>query len=234
MYTRLKSEVGPWPEPVYPPGIDVELEAARSRRRMLPVTALYSGYLVVELARAWHATGPARALVFAAVGLALWSVMEYFVHRWVLHVAFPRGKSWPRRVLHRLFDASHADHHAQPWDGYHINGHLDTLFVAVWLVPLSFLAPPHTVSLIVAALFVGYVAEEWAHHAMHFRNYRWRYFQYVRRRHLYHHSRHGVGTAYGITSDFWDKVFGTRIPLPQRERLLPSREDPRAAGLAHP
>ena len=60
------------------------------------------------------------------------------------------------------------------------------------------------------------MAEEWAHHAMHYGNYRWRYFQYVRRRHLYHHSRHGVGTAYGITSDFWDKVFGTRIPLPQR------------------
>jgi sterol desaturase/sphingolipid hydroxylase (fatty acid hydroxylase superfamily) len=56
---------------------------------------------------------------------------------------------------------------------------------------------------------------------MHFRNFRWRYFQYVRRRHLYHHSRLGVGTAYGITSDFWDKVFGTRIPAPQRDRLLP-------------
>ena len=85
-------------------------------------------------------------------------------------------------------------------------------FVAVWLVPLSFLAPPYTASVAVAALFAGYTAEEWAHHAMHFDNFRWRYFQYVRRRHLYHHSRLGVGTAYGITSDFWDKVFGTRIP----------------------
>jgi sterol desaturase/sphingolipid hydroxylase (fatty acid hydroxylase superfamily) len=46
----------------------------------------------------------------------------------------------------------------------------------------------------------------------------------VRRRHLYHHSRHGAldgGRAYGITSDFWDKVFGTRIPLPERDRLGP-------------
>ena len=77
--------------------------------------------------------------------------MEYLVHRYVLHVAFPRGSSWHGRILHRLFDASHADHHAKPWDGYHINGHLDTLFVAVWLVPLSFLAPPHTASVAVAA-----------------------------------------------------------------------------------
>lgn len=221
MYTRLKSDVGPWPEPVFPPGIDIELEAARSRRRMLPVTVIYPLFLVAVLVHAWREGQAVRALAFAAAGLALWTAMEYFVHRYLLHVAFPPGGRFWRRALHKLFDASHADHHAQPWDGYHINGHLDTLFVAVWLVPLSFLAPPHTASVAVAALFVAYLAEEWAHHAMHYRNYSWRYFQYVRRRHLYHHSRHGVGTAYGITSDFWDKVFGTRIPLPQRDKLLP-------------
>jgi len=234
MYTRLKSQVGPWPEPTFPPGIDIALEASRSRRRMYPVTVIYSALLLAVLARAWNAAQVDQALAFAVVGVAAWTVMEYVVHRWILHTAFPRGRTWHSRALHKLFDASHADHHAQPWDGYHINGHLDTLLVAVWLVPLSFLAPAHTASVAVAALFAGYVAEEWAHHAMHYGNYRWRYFQYVRRRHLYHHSRHGVGTAYGITSDFWDRVFGTRIPLPQRERLARSRAAGAEARLAHP
>lgn len=234
MYTLLKSQVGPWPEPTFPPGIDLELEASRSRRRMYPVTAIYSAYLLLVLATAWRASELPTALAFSVVGLVLWTVMEYVVHRWVLHVAFPAGEHWPRRVLHRLFDASHADHHAKPWDGYHINGHVDTLFVAVWLVPLSYVAPPHTASAAVAGLFAGYAAEEWAHHAMHFRNCPWRYFQYARRRHLYHHSRHGVGTAYGITSDFWDKVFGTRIPSPQRDRLLPARAKAGSSRLAHP
>ena len=221
MYTLLKSEVGPWPEPTFPPGIDLELEASRSRRRMYPVTVIYSVHLLVLVTLAWRSSHLARALAFAGLGFAAWTLMEYLVHRFVLHVAFPARKDGPSRVLHHLFDASHADHHAQPWDGYHINGHLDTLFVAVWLVPLGFLAPPYTASVAVAALFAGYAAEEWAHHAMHFCNPRWRYFQYVRRRHLYHHSRHGVGTAFGITSDVWDRVFGTRIPAPQRDRLLP-------------
>jgi sterol desaturase/sphingolipid hydroxylase (fatty acid hydroxylase superfamily) len=223
VYTLLKSEVGSWPEPVFPPGVDLVLEASRSRRRMYPVTIIYAVLLLGLLATAWNASRLPRGLAFVAVGLAVWTAMEYLVHRFVLHVAFPARADWGSRVLHSLFDAAHADHHAKPWDGYHINGHLDTLFVAVWLVPVSLLAPPHTASLAVAGLFAGYVAEEWAHHAMHFRNFGWGYFQYVRRRHLYHHSRHGVGTAYGITSDFWDKVFGTRIPLPQRERLLPVR-----------
>jgi sterol desaturase/sphingolipid hydroxylase (fatty acid hydroxylase superfamily) len=221
LYTRLKSEVGTWPEPTFPSGIDLDLEASRSRRRMMPVTIIYSAHLLALLTLAALSSQLLRALTFVALGLVVWTLLEYLVHRFILHVAFPPSGGWHLRLLHRLFDASHADHHAQPWDGYHINGHLDTLFVAVWLVPLSFLAPPFTASAAVAAVFVGYAAEEWAHHAMHFDNFRWRYFQYVRRRHLYHHSRLGVGTAYGITSDVWDKVFGTRIPVPQRARLVP-------------
>jgi sterol desaturase/sphingolipid hydroxylase (fatty acid hydroxylase superfamily) len=190
---------------------------------MYPVTLVYAALLLGLFGTAWRASQLPRALAFSIAGLALWTFMEYTVHRWVLHVAFPPGGSWPRRALHAAFDAAHVDHHARPWDGYHINGHLDTLWVAAALVPLSLLAPAHTASLAVAGLFAGYVAEEWAHHAMHYGNYRWRYFQYVRRRHLYHHSPHGVGTAYGITSDVWDRAFGTRIPLPQRRRLRPAR-----------
>lgn len=222
-YSLLKSTAGPWPEPSIPQGIDIAFEAARSRGRMYPVTLLYSTYLLVLLALAWRASLLGRALVFLAGGLLAWTFMEYFVHRWILHVAFPnQGGLW-RRTLHKLFDASHADHHARPFDGYHINGHLDTVWVAIVAFPLSWLAPPFTASMVVAGIFTGYVAEEWAHHAMHFDNFGWSYFQYVRRRHLYHHSRHGAlggGRAYGITSDFWDKVFGTRIPAPERDRLM--------------
>lgn len=221
MYTLLKSEAGPWPEPTFPREIDVPLEASRSRRRMYPVTVMYGAYLAVLLALAWRASLLARALVFFAIGLVAWTLMEYLVHRYILHVAFPNRGNWLRRVLHKLFDASHGDHHAQPFDGYHINGHLDTVWIAIAAFPLSWLAPPFTASMVVIGIFIGYVVEEWAHHAMHFDNFNWSYFQYVRRRHLYHHSRHGVGHAYGITSDFWDKVFSTRIPAPERDRLLP-------------
>jgi sterol desaturase/sphingolipid hydroxylase (fatty acid hydroxylase superfamily) len=137
----------------------------------------------------------------------------------MMHRAFPKGTTIMSRVLHYLFDASHADHHARPWDGYHINGHLDTLMVFAVAAPASFLAPAYTLSVTVAVFFACYTTEEWLHHAMHFWNYDWSYLQYVRRRHLYHHSRHGVGVAYGISSGIWDAVFGTRIPAAERQRL---------------
>ena len=43
--------------------------------------------------------------------------------------------------------------------------------------------------------------------------------QYLRRRHFYHHSRHGVGLGYGITSGIWDTVAATRLGPEVRQRL---------------
>jgi cyclopropane-fatty-acyl-phospholipid synthase len=223
MYTLLKSNVGAFPEPSFPRGIDLPAEDRRARGRLYPVTVLYFTFLVTLLGLAFRSSNGLRALGFAALGFAVWTLVEYLSHRYVMHRVFPKGPGRRRRVLHYLFDASHADHHARPWDGLYINGHLDTLLVSGVAIPLSFLAPPHTVSVAVAVFFACYAAEEWVHHALHFWNFDRGYFQYLRRRHLYHHSRHGAGMAYGITSGIWDAAFGTRIPDPERQRLLAGR-----------
>ena len=233
MHRLLKSEVGPFPEPVFPQGIDLEVEERRARARLYPVTVLYTSGFFTLMTLAYRSSRLADSLGFAAMGAASWPLVEYLVHRYLLHGAFPKAGGLLRRSLHRLFDASHADHHARPWDGMYINGHFDTLFAAALMVPLSLLAPPYTASVWVATLFVCYVAEEWIHHALHFGNVRWAYFQYIRRRHLFHHSRHGAGVAYGITSGIWDGVLRTRIPSRER-RLLLARLRPRPGTVAGP
>jgi len=228
MYTLLKSEAGAHPEPSFPGSIDLQAEERRSRWRMYPVTVIYLACLGAVLAFAFRSGSAFRVFAFCAVGVAAWTFVEYTSHRYLMHRPFPKGPGLARRVLHYLFDALHADHHARPWDGYYINGHLDTLLVSSVLLPLSFLAPPYTASVAVVVFFACYAAEEWVHHGLHFWNLDLGYFQYLRRRHLYHHSRHGVGKAYGITSGIWDAVFGTRIPAAERERLS-SRQDAVAA-----
>ena len=55
-------------------------------------------------------------------GAALWTLVEYFAHRKVLHQRFPDGPGLFQRWLHRTFDNLHTEHHARPWDGNHING----------------------------------------------------------------------------------------------------------------
>jgi len=223
----LKSEVGPFPEPEFPQGIDLPAEERKARRRLYPVTVVYSLYFAVLLIVAFRSDHALVALGFVALGVLAWTPTEHLVHRYLLHGVFPKGQNPISRILHYLFDSSHSDHHARPWDGMHINGHVNTLALAAAFWPLSFIAPPFTAPYFVATLFVCFVIEEWTHHAIHFWNFKSPYFQYIRRRHLFHHSRHGVGLAYGITSGIWDTVARTRVPPGQREALSPwARPEP--------
>jgi sterol desaturase/sphingolipid hydroxylase (fatty acid hydroxylase superfamily) len=199
------------------------------------VTVIYSVYLLTLLILALRSPHALLALGFVALGVVAWIPIEYLAHRYILHGVFPKGEGWLSRALHYLFDSSHSDHHVRPWDGMYINGHVDTLFAAAVFFPLGFLAPYYTVPLFVATVFTCYALEEWVHHAVHFWNFKAPYFQYIRRRHLFHHSRHGKGLAYGITSGIWDVVSGTRVHAQQREMLSPwSRPEQGGAALSSP
>lgn len=57
------------------------------------------------------------------------------------------------------------------------------------------------------------------YHSVHFCSFRARYFQYIKRHHLYHHSPIGTHVGYGLTSGAWDVVFATRIPELARKAL---------------
>jgi sterol desaturase/sphingolipid hydroxylase (fatty acid hydroxylase superfamily) len=71
----------------------------------------------------------------------------------------------------------------------------------------------------IAGLIQCYILEEWVHHSVHFYNFRNRYFRYIRKHHLYHHSPRGGEVAYGLTNGVWDVLRNTRIPAHERKRL---------------
>jgi sterol desaturase/sphingolipid hydroxylase (fatty acid hydroxylase superfamily) len=73
--------------------------------------------------------------------------------------------------------------------------------------------------MLVAGLLVAYVCEEWVHHSVHFYRFDNRYFEYIRRHHLYHHSPKGMEVGFGLTNGFWDIVWDTRIPEAERAGL---------------
>jgi Fatty acid hydroxylase len=223
VFTLLKSEMAAFPEPHFPQGIDMAVEDRRSRRRLYPVTVVYAVQLAALMAFVVRGGHTRPALGFAALAALLWVPIEYSYHRYILHGIFPNRGGRVRRGLHYLFDASHADHHARPWDGNYINGHLDSLLFAVVVMPLSFLAPYYTAPVFMATLLACYAGEEWVHHSTHFWNFKWRYFQYVRRRHLYHHTKVGSGIAFGLSNGIWDVVAGTRIPADARAKLSSRR-----------
>jgi hypothetical protein len=217
--TILKSRDGiPRPTPP-PPGTSIASEARIARSRFYPVTIAYTTYALIVLAGGLRVDS-ATTIVFALAGAISFTLVEYLVHRYVLHGRFPDAPDGLRHTLHVLFDASHGDHHLRPWDGRHVNGGFSTVPFAILLALVSSLAPLATLPVFVATILLGYVVEEWIHYAVHFHRLPSPYFAYIRRHHLYHHSARGGEVAFGLSSGVWDVPLGTRIPPRDRGVLF--------------
>jgi hypothetical protein len=182
------------------------------------VTVVYVAASTVAIVYGLRSS-PGGAAIAWLLGVAFWTWVEYMVHRFVLHGTFPDGPGL-KRVLHRLFDHLHVEHHERPWDGNHINGTIkDTGPFLVLPAALALALPPHTLAAFLAGLVQAYIVEEWVHHSVHFYQFRNPYFRYIKRHHLYHHSLRGSETAFGLTSGMWDAVHDTRIPAEVRSAL---------------
>ena len=204
-------------------GIDHKAEARKARRRLYPVSVLYSAYALTMLVLALRRETRAVSLAYFAAGVGAWTGVEYWVHRFILHGRFPDGPGPAQHLLHKYFDHLHLEHHKRPWDGNHVNGTTrDTLPVVLVLIGVGALAPFHTLPFFFAGVIQAYVVEEWVHHSVHFCSFKGRYFQYIRRHHLYHHSPKGSNVGFGLTSGFWDVVCGTRIAEADRRALYAS------------
>jgi len=200
--------------------VDRAAEARRSRLRLYPVSVLYTAFALAVAGLAIRSGHPGRAALSFASGVAIWTWLEYFAHRYVLHGRFPDGPGRYQHLLHEYFDHLHWEHHKRPWDGNHINGTIkDTLPFVGPMAILSFFAPVWSLPALVAGIVQAYVIEEWVHHSVHFYHFENRYFRYIRRHHLYHHSPKGMEIAFGLTNGFWDVVYDTRIPADIRRAL---------------
>jgi sterol desaturase/sphingolipid hydroxylase (fatty acid hydroxylase superfamily) len=221
---RVSKSLSGLPNPRFPEGVDLKVEARRSRRRLYPVTLLYSAYSLGVLAFALLSGRRVPVVLgFFLAGIGLWTYVEYLAHRHILHGRFPDGRRFVQHFLHTRFDHLHYEHHQRPWDGNHINGTISDSLPLVAVVALaSFLAPLHTLPVLVAGILQAYVAEEWVHHSVHFYNFRGRYFTYIKRHHLYHHSPRGSEVGFGLTNGIWDVLRDTRIPAEARARLYRS------------
>jgi hypothetical protein len=196
-----------------------------SRRKIYRTTAFYSSYFIILLALAVRSHHFLRAIAFVPLGIVAWMLTEYFSHRFVLHrhwkVSQRRYKRFWTRVANKYLDPTHFGHHEKPFDGEHMSGRVRDLLPLFFIfVPLSILLfPAFTASIVVAAGFQSYIAEEWIHHATHYYNFRDPYFRYMKKHHLYHHTSQGMTRGFGTSSGILDLIFMTRYPSNVRRRL---------------
>jgi len=148
--------------------------------------------------------------VGVALGLFLWTLAEYTLHRFVFH--FVPHTPWQER-LSFIF---HGVHHAQPMSKTRLvmppalSIPLALVFYALfWLIIQVILGLPRWLAPVFAGTVAGYLIYDMLHYATHHFRVQWGWFRYIRRYHLWHHTQ-TPELRFGVTSPLWDIVFGTK------------------------
>lgn len=200
-----------------------------SRWKIYKTTIFYTTFTIIMAVWAIRSDYVLRALAFVPVGVVLWMLSEYTSHRYIFHHEFKQSGTGFKRFITGLgvkyLNPMHTGHHERPFDGNHISGRMrDMLPVFVIFAPLTiFLLPAFTGSIVVATYFQCYILEEWIHHATHFYNFRDPYFRYMKKHHMYHHTKQGMTHGFGTTSGILDVILDSRFPESARQRLYGKR-----------
>ncbi len=141
---------------------------------------------------------------FTLVGLLSWTAIEYALHRFVLHGLQP-FKGW------------HAQHHQRPTALICTPTIMSAaLIVTLVFLPALLLGSVWRACALTLGVLTGYLAYTVTHHATHhwYGNSAW-----LKGRKRWHALHHHVGQAgyFGVTTSFWDRVFGSnRQPMIRR------------------
>jgi sterol desaturase/sphingolipid hydroxylase (fatty acid hydroxylase superfamily) len=129
-------------------------------------------------------------------GLAMWTLLEYILHRFVLHYL---------PYIKEMHEQHHRDVHALVGTPTWLSV---VLFLGFVFCPLLRLTDLATASAVSCGLVTGYLWYVSVHHAVH----HWHpahsgYLYSVKRGHAMHHADEAYN--FGVTSRFWDRVFRT-------------------------
>ncbi len=170
---------------------------------------VYAPLAIGSLICALHEGTFSQALVPAFIGLGVvgWTLLEYMLHRFVLHV-HPQAPA-----IGNAIGTLHLGHHRDPMDEAKITmpvyGSLPIAGVLLGLLRL--MAGSWGVSLLImAGIIGGYLYYEAVHFRIHRASRRGRVIGFQRTGHVFHHHQ-DLTRCFGVTTPLWDWAFGTGI-----------------------
>jgi sterol desaturase/sphingolipid hydroxylase (fatty acid hydroxylase superfamily) len=136
-------------------------------------------------------------------GIFLWTLSEYLLHRFLGHVH--KGRNF--------FKKEHVRHHSTPhyFAPVYKKGVLAFAVSLALFVSLAFLIGIDRSFFFTAGYTGMYLVYELTHYRYH-ASEPVPFFINFRKHHFYHHY-HNPMVNHGVTSRFWDRVFGTYIPI---------------------
>mmetsp|Transcript_13998 Transcript_13998/g.23299 ORF Transcript_13998/g.23299 Transcript_13998/m.23299 type:complete len:284 (-) Transcript_13998:480-1331(-) len=158
-----------------------------------------------------------KALVWMA-GLGLWTAFEYVFHRFVFHCEEILPDNRYFLMLHFF---THAVHHYFPFDPLRLAmppALLTILAVPTWSLFSIFISTAANLPLF-SGIFVGFTLYDMMHFYLHHGAEK-SSFSHIRAMRTYHAIHHykEPERGYGVTTKFWDRVFGTLIVPGSKKR----------------
>jgi dihydroceramide fatty acyl 2-hydroxylase len=171
--------------------------------------------------------GATTALAWTAAGYALWTLIEYWLHRVVFHFE-PEG-AIGRRVHYLV----HGVHHDHPNDPRRLvmppSASLPLAFAFCLLFRISLGTPEWRA--VASGFLGGYVVYDMLHFMLHHHVPTGRLGRALRERHMRHHFQDDT-RGFGVSAPYWDAVFGTAVMRRSEARRMESQAtaSPEATG----
>jgi sterol desaturase/sphingolipid hydroxylase (fatty acid hydroxylase superfamily) len=142
-------------------------------------------------------------LLWFAIGIAVWSITEYLLHRFVFHY-HPKSETGKR-----VFWIFHGVHHDYPNDkmrlvmppSVSIPLAAAFYFLFKWLLP----SVNHLYAFFPGFL-AGYLCYDMMHYAIHHFNSQSNWIKTIKKHHMMHHYQNPE-RGFGVSSNFWDNIF---------------------------
>jgi len=168
-----------------------------------PVT--YGTYISRQGVSSWG-----EVAMYWCFGLFLWTLVEYVLHRFLFHL----DKFLPNnRVALTLHFLLHGIHHYLPMDKLRLV--MPPALFLILATPFYRLAHnvfyynPYAAKAVFCGGIFGYICYDLTHYFLHHKKLP-SFYQELKRYHLEHHFM-DYENGFGVTSKFWDVIFGTQL-----------------------
>ncbi|NXD48636.1 FA2H hydroxylase, partial [Corvus moneduloides] len=144
------------------------------------------------------------------LGMILWSLLEYLIHRFVFHMK-PPASNYYLITLHFLL---HGQHHKSPFDSSRLvfPPVPASLVIGFFYGVLRLLLPEVLGLSVFVGGLCGYVIYDMMHYYLHYGSPKKGTYLYgLKAYHVKHHFEHQK-SGFGISTRFWDYPFRTLIP----------------------
>uniref|UniRef100_A0A663DU69 Fatty acid 2-hydroxylase n=1 Tax=Aquila chrysaetos chrysaetos TaxID=223781 RepID=A0A663DU69_AQUCH len=144
------------------------------------------------------------------LGMFLWSLLEYLIHRFVFHMK-PPASNYYLITLHFLL---HGQHHKSPFDSSRLvfPPVPASLVIGFFYGVLQLLLPEVLGLSVFVGGLCGYVIYDMMHYYLHYGSPKKGTYLYgLKAYHVKHHFEHQK-SGFGISTRFWDRPFRTLIP----------------------